>query len=748
MSEWNWPQKFSEDIFKQKYMLHGEKNIEEVISKISSEIASVENKTDLQEKFTDLFYQEIYSGRFLPAGRIMANARPNSPMKNYLNCFVIDINDSMESIYDALKEDATISKMGGGVGFNISKLRPKSAPLTKGGSSSGPISFLKVFNQSASIIHTGGSRRSAHIAILDVSHPDIEEFIACKRGDENNELTQFNLSVGITDKFIQAVKENKDWDLIFDGKIYKTMKAKNLYNKIVKNSFQWNEPGIFNIDTVNKFSNAHYLYKIKACNPCGEQPIPPYGVCDLGAVNFTQFVVKPFTEDSSIDWPTLRNTIHVGVRFLDNVLDLTDYPLEKIKTRALNERRVGLGFTGLGSMLAMLGVIYGSQESKDLVNKLMRFFRDESYTASIEIAKEKGWFPLFDPDKFIESEFVQQLSIKTRELIKKHGIRNICINTTAPTGTISVSLGKNCSSGIEPIFALEYNRNVRTSDNELTSVGKIYDYAYLLYKEKFPNTETPEYFITAMDILPKDSIDIQAICQKYVDASISKTLNIPENYSFKDYEDLFMYAYKQGLKGFTSFRIGSQRGVLELENNNRPTYIKRQDAPNRPKELPCDIHEIIVDKERHIVLVGKLQGTLYEIFVTNDKKNKIDPIKYKNGIIRKIRKGQYSLIVENGEEKIVIDDISETFDNVYASLSRFISMSLRHGVSLQFIVTQLQKDKNFIGFEKSVGRVLKKYIKTGEKVETSEVCPECNENSLVYEEGCKKCSSCGWTACE
>lgn len=747
MSEWVWNQDFSKKIFEKKYMLHGEESVEEVIRQISDEIASVENE-DIREEIAETFYNEIYKGKFLPAGRIMANARPYSKLKNYLNCFVIDIEDSMEGIYDALKEDATISKMGGGVGFNISKLRPKESSLSKGGTASGPVSFLKVFDKSASVIHTGGSRRAAHIAILNVNHPDIEEFITCKQGDENKELTQFNISVGITDDFIKAVKKDEDWNLVWNGKVYKTLKAKKLYNKMVKNAYLYNEPGIFNLDIVNRYSNAHYLYKINSPNPCGEQPLPSYGVCDLGAVNFTQFVVKPFEDDASIDWPNLRKTIHTGVRFLDNVLDLTDYPLEKIETRALNERRIGLGFTGLGDTLAMLKIKYGSEESKKFINKLMRFFRDESYIKSIELSQEKGWFPLFDPDNFLNSEFIKNLSNEIQDSIKKNGIRNVCINTIAPTGTISTSLGQNCSSGIEPIFALDYIRNVREGNDGKTIKEKVFDYAYMVYREKYSTEDIPEYFVTSMEVNPKDAIDIQSICQKYIDASISKTLNIPQDYSFKEYENLFMYAYEQNLKGFTSFRIGSMQGILELKNGNgRPQYIERQDAPSRPKELPCDIHEISVNKEKHIVLVGKLQGTLYEIFVTNDKKNKIDPIKYKFGLIRKVKKGQYSLIVENGEEKIVIDDISETFDNVYSSLSRFISMSLRHGVSLQFIVEQLSKDKNFVGFEKSVGRVLKKYIKSGEKVETSDSCPSCKGSTLIYEEGCKKCTQCGWTAC-
>lgn len=887
-------QDISKKIFKTKYMIHEEKNEDEVFKEIANEIGNNE-----EEKIN--FYNEIKHGRLIPAGRILANARSYSKLKNYLNCFVISIKDSMEGIFDALKEDAIISKMGGGVGFNISSLRPKNDVLSTGGTASGPVSFLKIFDRSASIIHTGGHRRAAHLAVLNVNHPDIEEFITCKQGDNNKELTQFNLSVGITDEFISCLEENGDWVLQFEGKPYKTVKAKSLYNKIVKNGFSYNEPGILNIDNINYYSNSWYLGKITSTNPCftgntiiavadgrngvtiknlckenefliysarltknknfkkeikkakafktgekevieiilsdgssfkctpdhflatnkgewvraqnsknitlqsfiennpiyvkdikwnkeyedvyditvednhnffiiikiddekysnsygclvhncAEEALPPYSACCLSAINLPQFIIKPFTNESSLDWNLLKNSIINGIRFLDNVIDKTDFPLDKIKEQVYNDRRVGLGFTGLADMFAMLTLTYGDEKCNSFLHKFMQFFRDTSYKASIELAKEKEPFPLYDKDKFLESNFIKKLPTKIKEDIKKYGIRNTTVNTIAPTGSTAVTLGQNCSSGIEPIFSLEYKRNIRKSyETDDIDSEKVFDYAYLLFKEKFPNENIPDYFITTLDIEPIKAIEVQSICQEYLDASISKTLNLPAHYKIQDYKNLYLTAYKKGLKGFTTFKVGSQKGVLELNNDQdskRPPFIKRQDSPKRPKELPCDIYEISVYNERHIILVGKLHGTLYEIFVTHDKKNKIDKIGKKDGIIRKVKKGQYQLIIENGKESIVIDNISEEFDSIYASLSRFISMSLRHGVNLQFIVSQLQKDKNFLGFEKSVARILKKYIKSGEFVETSKKCSECGGN-LVYEEGCIKCVSCGSSLCE
>jgi ribonucleoside-diphosphate reductase alpha chain len=747
-----WQQKISQEIFKQKYMLHGENDELQLFKEIAEEVSSVE-KENTKDKVKGELFQVMYNRKFIPAGRILANARPYSKLKNYNNCFVIDVEDSMESITESIKNYMTILKQGGGVGFNISKLRPKNSPLSTGGVSSGPLSFLEIFDQASQTIEVGGQRRGASICILDIDHPDIEEFITFKQGDKNKKLTQFNISVGITDKFIKAVKKDKDWELSWEGKVYKTIKAKKLYDSIVKNAYLYNEPGILNLDTVNKNANSYYLYDIKSVNPCGEITLPSYGVCCLGAINLTKFVKDPFTDYPSFDWDAFEETIRIGVRFLDNVLDVTQYPLEQIKERALDERRIGLGITGLGDTFAMMKFEYGDENSQKFTKEIFKNLRDVSYTSSSMLADEKGVFPKFDK-KILDSNFIKRLPSEIKENIETYGLRNIALNTIAPTGTTSFTLGENCSSGIEPIFALEYDRNIRSKDNK-KSKERVYDYAYLKYVEHVNKREfdkggelLPNYFKTALEIDPYKQVDIQAIAQQYIDNSISKTANIPESYSKKDYENLFMYAYEKELKGFTSFRLGSMQGVLETigsQKEERPQAIERIHAPKRPEVLPCDIHEISVNKERHIVLVGLMQGTLYEIFVTNDPKNEIDRIGKKQGYIKKIKKGQYSLIIENGEDRAVIENIADEFNQVYASLSRFISMGLRHGVPLQFIVDQLNKDKNFIGFEKSVGRVLKKYIKEGERVLTDK-CADCG-GELIFQEGCIVCPSCGWGKC-
>jgi ribonucleoside-diphosphate reductase alpha chain len=751
MTQWIWQQQICKEIFEQKYCLAGEKSAEEVFAGVAKEIASVEKTENDRLKWEAAFYDELASGRLQPAGRILANARPDSPMKNYNNCFTIDIEDSLEGIYDSLKEDATISKMGGGVGFDISKLRPKSAKLSNGGESSGIISFLRIFDQSAKTIMTGGQRRSAHIALLDISHPEIEDFITAKKGEQNKELTQFNISVKITDAFVKAVKEDADWDLVHGGKVYKTVKARYLYDLLAKNAFMHNEPGIFNTDTVERFNNGWWAFKMDRVNPCGELVMPPYSLCCLSSINLALFVRDPFTAASAFDYDGFAKTIAVAVRFLDDVLDATDYPLEKIKTFSRQWRRIGLGFTGLGDVFAMLGVKYGSEESLATAEKIATALRDGTYSASSDLALEKGAFPAFDADKYLEAAFVKTLPASLREKIRAQGMRNVQLNTVAPTGTTSLSMGQNCSSGIEPIFARSFRRTIRTGVGDETRTEEVSDYAWKLWKETHPEPaakgEVPPFFVTTVDIDPYKSIDMQAVFQKYIDHSISKTLNLPPATSFEEYKNLFMYGYDRGLKGFTTFNPdGSMKGILEY-SEKKDQALKRRVAPARPKDLPCDIHRIRGGDKSYLVITGFLDGSLYEIFVIEDSEKKIAFPEGKKPIVRKAEKGRYDLVFVNGREETKLENFTKGFDSPDASLARLISMSLRHGTPLQFIVSQLQKDTNFTDVERSIARVLKSYIRDGEEVITSDdKCPECGEK-LSFRDGCITCFSCGYSKC-
>ncbi len=749
-----WMQSISEEIFSKKYMINGEISPEQVFEKVAEEIASVEKNNKLKKIWKEKFFEQILSGKILPAGRILANARPNAKMPYYNNCYTIGVDDSIDGIYKSLKEDAEISKTGGGVGINFSSLRPKDAPLKRGGVSSGALSFMKVFNESAKIIQTGGSRRSAHIGILNVDHPDIEEFITAKKGESNMQLTQFNISVGITDKFMKCVSRNGDWDLVFEGKVYKTVKAKALYELMTKNAFEHNEPGILNLSTINRYNNGYYSFDIQEVNPCGEIVMPKYSICCLSSLNLTNFVTNPFTERSEFDVNSFKESVAVGVRFLDNVLDATKYPLKKIEDNSKQWRRIGLGFTGLADAWAMMGIVYGSAASKASAYHIAEILRNESYRTSIKLAKEKGKFSSCDKKKLVESNFIVQCPKDIKEGILKHGLRNIALNTTAPVGTGSLTLGQNCSSGIEPIFSLQYERTIRTGKADETTQETVYDYAWLKYLEFAENNgiavaDTPEGFTTTFDVDVYDEIDIQSIFQQFIDHSISKTCTLPSDVTYEDYNKLFKYAYDRGLKGFTTFNPnGSLSGILQSElAADRPFKERRAyNAQKRPKELPCDIHELTYKGEKYIALIGLLHNKPYELFVTVNIDKEFDFKKHKTGVIKKVKKGVYSLFLVNGESTCYIENIGEAFNSVFGSLSRFISMSLRHSVPLQFIVDQLSKDKNFMGFERVVSRTLKKYIQEGEAVKTSKICPECGNKELRYVESCISCA-CGWSKC-
>jgi ribonucleotide reductase alpha subunit len=890
-------QPISNNLFERKYCLYKEKTAEEVFMGISSENASNEKEF---EKWKKIFYNTIVSGELIPAGRILANARPHSLMKNYNNCYTIDIEDSMDSIFNSLKEDALISKVGGGVGFNVSKLRPKGSKISTGGESSGIMSFLEVFDASAKVIHTGGGRRSAHIAILNVDHPDIEEFITYKQGDENKRLTQFNISVGITDKFLNAVENDEDWDLVFEGEIYKTLKAKDLYDKIAKHAWWYNEPGVLFLDTVEKDNNGHHAFKMDRTNPCvaqgtlvdtleglrkvedikegdlvstlhekgfepvktieihedtyvnkvtfsnnitqyvtdahiyhvkdqksnsiirkrmdnlfigdkvqyqpldklrkvyldieesyitednnyyqeildiewhvkkekvydlfceesdtwiteglvqqgcGEITMPSYSLCCLSSINLSKFVRYPFTEDAYFDFDRYKDVIKIGVRFLDNILDVTEYPLEKIKELSLNWRRIGLGITGLADAMLMLGIKYGTSPSLEFVNALGHNLANESYRASVDLAKEKGSFPAFD-ENIGNYGFIKKLDLEIQKDIKKYGLRNIGLNTIAPVGTTSLTVGNNCSSGIEPIFALQYDRTIR-NDDSTTYTETIYDNGWLEFLDysaennlEIDPESLPDYIVSSHDIPIKAGIDVQSSFQYWIDHSISKTINIPYETTLEEYKDIFMYSWSKGLKGVTSFHDGaSMEGIFSTNKKE----VKRH-AEKRPKVLPCDIYEMQVNKQRVLALVGLLNDKPYEVFLTDDPDDVINVQHAKQGTITKVKTNCYELSIKSKRGEYILHDISSVFDVAWGTLGRLVSMSLRHNVPLQFIVDQLNKTKRFGTFSKGMARVLKKYIKEGETVLSAEKCPECGKD-LIFKEGCKSCSNCGWSKC-
>lgn len=565
-------QAISEQIWKLKYQykgLHGEiydKSVEDTWSRVATALASCEAE-DVREYWEKRFYHTLEDYKFMPAGRIVSGAGTGRNV-TLMNCFVMgNIPDDMKAIFDNLTEAALTMQQGGGIGYCFSSLRPKGADVIGVGSdASGPLSFMDVWDAMCRTIKSAGSRRGAMMATMHCWHPDIMDFITAKR--DPNRLRMFNMSVLITDDFMEAVKNDADWDLHFNGKVYKTIKAKTLWDAIMMATYSYAEPGIIFIDRINKDNNLRYLEEIVATNPCGEQPLPPYGSCLLGSLNLARFVLNPFTDKAVIDYISLIDTINCAIRMMDNVNDVTKFPLEKQAQSAAEKRRIGLGVTGLADMLIMRNMTYGSEESVKATDKLMDFIAEVSYNQSVDLAIEKGQFPAFDAEKYLASGFMQSRTENIRKRIAKHGIRNALLTSIAPTGTISIYAG-NVSSGIEPVFAMKYEREIINNDGS-TRTEIVKDYAVYLYEKLFPNKPLTKHFVTAQTLTPKDHIAIQSAAQKHIDSSISKTINCPEDISFGDFKEVYMMAWDKGCKGCTTYRPNDVTGSVLTSLDNAP----------------------------------------------------------------------------------------------------------------------------------------------------------------------------------
>lgn len=519
----------------------------------------------------EVFYRIMAERRGIVAGRALLALGNPCVRLTALNCFVVPIEDSIDSILgDSFEAASKIQQAGGGFGTNFSSIRPKGAHV-KGVNStaSGPLSFMHTWDSMIATMKSAGNRRGAGIAILDVNHPDILEFITAKK---DSSLTNFNVSIGITNDFIEALKADKEYELKHNGKVYGKLKARNVFEKFVANAYNYNEPGIFFKDRVNEVSNTSYYQRIESTNPCGEIPLPPWGCCDLGMVILPTFVKNPFI-GQEIDIEGLKETVRNLVFMLDTVLDVTNYPLKQNEKVALQDRRIGLGITGLADMLSMLKIKYDSDEAVSLVDVLMQTIRNTAYEASIELAKLKGPFQKFDKDKFLAGKFVKVLPENIIDGIKKYGIRNCSILTCQPAGTISLLLN-NVSSGIEPIFSLKQKRRMRDNQGNLTRQFDLLDYSYKYYKSAgFDKIygEKPDFFQTTKDVSLQGHLRMQNTIQKYVDNSISKTINFPEGTDFDSFKK-FMFniiTSDMFIKGLTTFREGTIQSIL-TDGDSRP----------------------------------------------------------------------------------------------------------------------------------------------------------------------------------
>ncbi|KUF41213.1 ribonucleoside-diphosphate reductase [Comamonas kerstersii] len=581
-------QPISQDVLAEKYLAAGEQTAEDLFRRVSKALADQE-KPELRAEWAEKFFQNMQAGA-IGAGRIMAAAGLDTKA-TLINCFVQPVADATNGfdehgnpgIYTALSQAAETMRRGGGVGYDFSHLRPKGAKV-KGTNSfaSGPCSFIDVFDASCTTVESAGARRGAQMGVMRIDHPDVLDFITAKR--QKGRWNNFNVSVGVTSAFMQAVESDAQWELVHiatpsdnqieegahqreDGKwVYRTVAARELWDTIMKSAYDFAEPGILFIDNINTDNNLYYAETIAATNPCGEQPLPPYGCCDLGPIILTKFVRDAFTENAHFDFEAFRAAVSIQVRMLDNVLDATVWPLPEQHKESQQKRRIGVGFTGLGDALIMLGLKYNSEAGVAQGEEIARNMRDAAYLASVELAKEKGAFPLFDADKYLQSGFTQRLPEEIRAAIRKHGIRNSHLLSIAPTGTVSLAFADNASNGIEPPFSWTYQRKKRTADGG-NAFYTVEDHAYRLYKAKFgADAELPAYFVSALEMTAAEHVAMMRAVQPYIDTAISKTVNIPADYPFEDFKNLYMESWKAGLKGCATYRPNDTLGaVLSVE---------------------------------------------------------------------------------------------------------------------------------------------------------------------------------------
>lgn len=555
-------QKISQSIWEMKYRYYRDgqaidQSIEDTWQRVAEAIAQAEKPAE-REHWQRKFFEQLSDFKFMPGGRILAGAGTTHAVTLF-NCFVMNIQeDSMTGIFDALREGALTLQQGGGIGYDFSVLRPAGAMAARTGiPASGPVSFMQIWDAMCGVLLSTGARRGAMMGVLACDHPDIEAFIEAKA--DAKLLRHFNVSVMVSDAFMQAVNEDAGWDLIFPGdrKVYRTVHARELWEKIIKYAYNYAEPGVLFGDTINRLNNLWYCESIRATNPCGEIPLPPYGACDLGAINLTQFVTAPFTEQAQIDWLKLEETVSVAARFLDDVIDVSKYPLLAQEDMAYKTRRIGLGVTGLADAFIMLGIKYGSEESIKQAREIMRRVSEISWLTSIELAKEKDPFPLYE-GKYLQGEFVQSLDSHIQQQLSEYGVRNSHHNTIAPAGTISI-LANNVSNGIEPVFLATYNRKVKLENNSFESY-EVENYAYHLWREK--DEGMPPAWVDTTSLDPDAHLDVQGAMQPYIDNAISKTINLPEDFPFEKLSDVYSKAYQLGLKGCTVFRPNPVTGSV------------------------------------------------------------------------------------------------------------------------------------------------------------------------------------------
>lgn len=724
--------------------------VEDSWRRIARDLARVE---DDAAQWEDRFYTALEDFKYLPAGRITAGAG-TARRVTLFNCFVMGtVPDSMSGIFDMLKEAALTMQQGGGIGYDFSTIRPKGADvLGVSADASGPLSFMDVWDAMCRTIMSAGSRRGAMMATMRCDHPDIEDFITAK--SDPARLRMFNMSVLVTDDFMEAVKADGSWELTFNDRVYHTVQARDLWNKIMQATYDYAEPGVIFIDRINAANNLSYCETIAATNPCGEQPLPPYGACLLGSINLARLVSDPFGDDSQLDEAALQELVATAVRMMDNVVDVSKFPLEAQAREAQAKRRIGLGVTGLADALLMVGQRYGSDEAAAQTESWLKAIARAAYLASVDLAKEKGAFPLFDADAYLASGTMQQMDDDVRDAIREHGIRNALLTSIAPTGTISLYAG-NVSSGIEPVFAYAYTRKVLQKDGSRTE-EEVVDYAVQMWRDLKGDAPLPDYFVNAQTLAPSDHVKMQAAAQKWVDSSISKTINCPEDIDFDAFKDVYMQAWDSGCKGCTTYRpndvTGSVLSVSEDTKADKPVPVDEggevvymSEPLDRPADLEGNTYKVKWPDSEHaiyitindIVLNGHRRP--FEVFINS--KN-MEHFAWTVALTRMIS----AVFRRGGDVSFVVEELKAVFDPRGGAWmqGKYIPSIL---AAIGGVIEQHMIATGFIAGE---GMGLKNDPKAqvvGLDAPRGKACPSCGQYDLRMVEGCMTCASCGHSKC-
>jgi ribonucleoside-diphosphate reductase alpha chain len=736
-------------------------------------------KPAIRAQQAQAFGAALAGHKFLPAGRILAGAGTGRDVTLF-NCFVMGtIPDTMDGIFSALREAALTLQQGGGIGYDFSTLRPRGSSVKGvGADASGPVSFMDVWDAMCRTIMSAGSRRGAMMATLRVDHPDIAEFIDAKQTP--GRLSNFNLSVLVSDAFMDAVKTDGDWHLQFGGEVFRTLKARELWSRIMRSTYDHAEPGVIFIDRINALNNLGYVETIAATNPCGEQPLPPYGACLLGSINLAKLVKNPFEDGAQLDLGELEKLTATAVRMLDNAIDVSRFPLEAQAREAAAKRRIGLGVTGLADALIFARVKYGSLESLILVKTWLATISNAAYRASMELAKEKGPFPLYDMNAYLSRPHIQALPPDLYNAIATHGIRNALLTSIAPTGTISL-FADNVSSGIEPVFAFDYTRKVLQPDGTRTQ-EKVEDYAVRAFRAKFgDDAALPDYFVSAQTLSPADHLAVQAAAQPFIDSAISKTINVPRDIAFEDFADVYMQAYQLGCKGCTTYRpnevtgsvlsfeepkdaipaesmisrgVKAEQGEPELplpEPEPRSSVVYMTRPLDRPEELIGRTYKIKWGDSDHTFYItindierdGRRRP--FEVFINS--KN-LEAYAWALALTRMIS----AVFRRGGDVSFVVDELKAIFDprggqwmggryvpSLLAAIGEVIE---RHMVEIGF----MGKRSRSLSSTTPPGNSLAGHALPAEGAR-ARFCPRCGDASFVAREGCDSCLSCGYSKC-